>query len=173
MDSYKVFVGSSIVDLKEERIKICVAAQKINDYMIDHSVDKFVDLDLCEFEDRAIANEGSQYYINERIIRSNLAIFIVKSYLGEFTKAEIVLAKANKDLYTKTKIYLFVHHQLNELTKNEIENLISGCDLTRIEYKEVKELLYLILNSINEEYLEESMEFIENRILLNDRDLGL
>ncbi|MDX9691830.1 MAG: hypothetical protein RBT45_05180 [Acholeplasmataceae bacterium] len=65
MEDMKLFFGSSIVEMREERQLISALIQAINDALIDDGIFSIIDLFLCEHQSAAIGPQGSQEAIND------------------------------------------------------------------------------------------------------------
>lgn len=154
MENIKLFLGSSITELKEERHMISALIQAVNDALIDAEIYSIIDLFLCEHQSAAINMQGSQSAINQELIQSDIAIFLVASKFGEYTKEEFDVAYMNKVSFGNPEIIVLFKEDQNDNTKSNqamyfLEH-VKNIPVIADKYHSITNLMELILKSLNE-----------------------
>ena len=86
MKKVKIFIGSSIEELKEDRVAIGNFFRQLNDLYLDNGL--YFQLVMCEDYDDAIELEGKQSKYDKEIEDSELAVFIFYKKVGTYTEHE-------------------------------------------------------------------------------------
>ena len=106
MKRIKIFIGSSIVDLREERLELMSFIQSLNNKYVDR--DLFIEGYVCEETDSAMRLDGSQAKHNDYIKDdADVAIFMFYRKAGEFTLEELRLAREAFRAKGKPSVYVF------------------------------------------------------------------
>ena len=106
MKRIKIFIGSSIVDLREERLELMSFIQSLNNKYVDR--DLFIEGYVCEETDSAMRLDGSQAQHNDYIKDdADVAIFMFYRKAGEFTLEELRLAREAFRAKGKPSVYVF------------------------------------------------------------------
>ncbi len=90
MRKIKIFIGSSIEELKEDRIAIGNFFRQLNDLYLDNGL--YFQLIMCEDYDDAIELEGKQSKYDKEIEDSELSVFIFYKKVGVYTEHEFEIA---------------------------------------------------------------------------------
>ncbi len=90
MKKVKIFIGSSIEELKEDRVAIGNFFRQLNDLYLDNGL--YFQLVMCEDYDDAIELEGKQSKYDKEIEDSELAVFIFYKKVGTYTEHEFQIA---------------------------------------------------------------------------------
>lgn len=90
MNTINIFLGSSIVELKEERDAFSDIINELNVKL--KNTGYFIYLDKCEYDDGFLKNTPTQQIIDESILGSTYSYFIVRTRFGEYTKHEFDIA---------------------------------------------------------------------------------
>jgi hypothetical protein len=123
MNIIRIFIGSSINDLKKERMRIMSYTHQINQYFRQTQIPYKIKLEVCEFKDKVVEEKKSQFYINELAKESNLAIFLAKNIFGEYTEEEFLFALKNQKNSVYTKVEMYIWNQLPKHLKLRISEL--------------------------------------------------
>ncbi|MDY0277141.1 MAG: hypothetical protein RBQ97_03555 [Acholeplasma sp.] len=153
MEDMKLFFGSSIVEMREERQLISALIQAINDALIDDGIFSIIDLFLCEHQSAAIGPQGSQEAINDILSQSDISIFLVNQRFGEFTKEEYERAITEYKIKSSPKVYVLVKKNEHiELRSKEAKDFILNIDQSIVkvyEYEGIEELKIIILKILD------------------------
>ena len=90
MKKIKIFLASSITDLKYDRLEIGDFIRQLNDAYIDRDV--YFSLIKCEDYDNSIVQEGKQAELDNEIANSELVFFLFFQKVGEYTRHEFDIA---------------------------------------------------------------------------------
>ena len=90
MKRIRIFLASSITDLKFDRIEIGNFFRQLNDIYIESGI--YFELAMCEDYDNGIALEGKQSELDKLICDSELVFFIFFKRVGEYTVHEFEVA---------------------------------------------------------------------------------
>ncbi len=90
MRKVKIFIGSSIEELKADRIEIGNFFRQLNDLYLDNGL--YFQLVMCEDYDDAIDLEGKQSRYDKEILDSELSVFIFYKKIGNYTEHEFNIA---------------------------------------------------------------------------------
>ncbi len=115
MRKIKIFIGSSIEELKEDRVAIGNFFRQLNDLYLDNGL--YFQLVMCEDYDDAIETGGKQSKYDKEIEDSELSVFIFFKKVGEYTEHEFEVAYSHFKRELRPKI-LTVFKCVND--KNEI-----------------------------------------------------
>lgn len=105
MKRIRIFIASSITDLKFDRIEIGNFFRQLNDIYIESGV--YFDLVMCEDYDNGIALEGKQSELDRLLCESELVFFIFFNKVGDYTKHEFEVALDNYKNVKKPKIVTY------------------------------------------------------------------
>ena len=117
MKKVKIFLASSIEDLKEDRIAIGDYFRQLNEIYLDFDV--HFSLIKCENYDDSIAGDGKQNRYDEEIRGSDLCFFLFYSKVGEYTKHEFEVALDAFGESEKPKIVTYFKYIEREGDLNE------------------------------------------------------
>lgn len=90
MKKVKIFIGSSIEELKDDRREIGNFFRQLNDLYLDNGI--YFQLIMCEDYDDAIETDGKQSKYDKEILDSELSVFIFFKKVGQYTEHEFNLA---------------------------------------------------------------------------------
>ncbi|MBQ7906820.1 MAG: hypothetical protein IJ309_02485 [Clostridia bacterium] len=90
MKKVKIFIGSSIEELKDDRREIGNFFRQLNDLYLDNGV--YFQLIMCEDYDDAIETDGKQSKYDKEILDSELSVFIFFKKVGQYTEHEFNIA---------------------------------------------------------------------------------
>ena len=115
MKKVKIFLASSIEDLKDDRLFIGDFFRQLNEIYIDSGL--HFSLIKCEDYDNSIATGGKQSQYDNEIRDSELCFFLFYRKAGEYTKHEFEVALEAFENAGKPKIitYLKVVQTENEI----------------------------------------------------------
>ena len=105
MKKIKIFLASSIDDLKFDRIEIGNFFRKLNDIYLDNGI--HFSLIMCEDYDNTIMKGGKQTAYDAEIRDSELCLFLFFTKVGEYTKHEFEVALENYQVGNKPKIVTY------------------------------------------------------------------
>ena len=159
MKTVKVFVASSIIEFEEERIYLGGYVRKLNDSLMGmgHKVRLF----LCEDE-----NINSQPFYDRNIENSDIFIALIGSYLGEFTRHEIVDV-ADRCAQIRKKILVLTSDKCTSLIPGNLQSTFETHTITEHLSERLVEILSDQVEGVVQELYEEpdtppSQEFILN-----------
>ena len=116
MKKIKIFLASSIVELKTERMAIENFIRNISDRFEANYNIKLQPV-LCENLDDVYAGRRKQDEYNDEIRDSELSFFIFFTRAGEYTKEEFEVARESFAKNNKPKIYTYFKKCLNNTIK--------------------------------------------------------
>ena len=90
MKKVKIFIGSSIEELKEDRIAIGNFFRQLNDLYLDGGL--YFQLIMCEDYDDSLFADGKQSQYDREIMDSALSVFIFYQKIGKYTEHEFSVA---------------------------------------------------------------------------------
>ena len=97
MKKVKIFLASSIEDLREDRLQVGDFFRQLNEIYLDSGV--HFSLVKCEDYDNSIASGGKQQQYDREIRESELVFFLFFRKVGDYTKHEFEVAmEAFKDM---------------------------------------------------------------------------
>ena len=102
MRKIKIFIGSSIEELKEDRVAIGNFFRQLNDLYLDNGL--YFQLVMCEDYDDAIETGGKQSKYDKEIEDSELSVFIFFKKVGEYTEHEFEVAYSHFKRELRPKI---------------------------------------------------------------------
>ncbi len=90
MKTVSIFLGSSIVELKEDRDAFSDIVAELNAKL--KTAGYFIYLDKCEYENGFLEDRPTQDIIDEKVRNSSYSYFIVRTKFGEYTQHEFDIA---------------------------------------------------------------------------------
>ncbi len=105
MKRIKIFLASSITDLKFDRVEIGNFFRQMNDIYIESGV--YFDLIMCEDYDNTIAVDGKQSQFDQEIRASELVFFLFFKKVGDYTRHEFEVALDQYKEIGKPKILTY------------------------------------------------------------------
>ena len=114
MKKIKIFLASSIEDLKIDRLEVGDFFGLLNDIYISHDI--FFSLVKCEDYDNAIAANGKQSQYDAEIRDSELIFFLFFKTVGDYTKHEFDVALESFLSHGKPKISVYFKSPTDEAT---------------------------------------------------------
>ncbi len=90
MTFINIFLASSVVELKDDRLAIGDYIRKLNDIYMERNI--YFRLFLCEDEDAAMADIRKQEQYNNQIRQSQLFLILIFNNAGEYTREEFDVA---------------------------------------------------------------------------------
>jgi hypothetical protein len=174
---YTLFIGSSIVELKEERQTLSALTQAINDVWVQQGIDVFLDTFLCEYQSASICFDSSQTVINQQLMRSDFAIFIINKKFGEYTKGEFDLAYQAYQQHAKPKIIVYT----KALVSDEERTEEARCFLTSLKFMDVSQVTYdtnralkiAFLNTVKAHIQNLDIQVLDQHFVINGKKLYL
>ena len=138
MKVLQIFIASSISEdtIKQDRAALSAYAERLNDRLVKE--DRYLRLILCEEEDQFVAQGGKQNEIDQKLIASNAALFLVGEKLGSFTRGELEVAVEQRRLMKKPELFLRIRAGNDEAADAVKAEYASCCDLA--EYSGPEEL---------------------------------
>ena len=119
MKKIKIFLASSITDLKIDRLAVGDFIRQLNDIYFDRGVQFF--LGKCEDSDIAISAAGKQAEFDEKIRDSELCIFLFFKKVGDYTRHEFEVAlDAFKDSQKPKIVTYFKYVETPEEAQGEV-----------------------------------------------------
>ena len=143
----------------------------LNDILIDKEKHIFIDLELCEFSDMTLAKKRSQDMINEQILNSDYALFIVKNIYGKYTKEEFIFACEHKENDRHTHIEFYMFEETPEQIKEDILKDNQNYKVKTHVTKNAKSLIYEMIKSLNQTLGFKVIELLDDSIHLDDKHL--
>jgi hypothetical protein len=174
---YTLFIGSSIVELKEERQSLSALTQALNDLWVQQDIDLFLDSFLCEYQSATITFYSSQTIINQQLISSDLAIFIVNKKFGEYTKGEFDLAYQTYQKLGKPKIVVYrrvldIHEKRTE-EANDFLSSLQSLGVSEEIYDTIKTLKTAFLQTVNAYIQKLDIQTMDQYIVVNGKKLNI
>lgn len=123
----KIFIASSINDLKIDRVEIGNFFRQLNEIYLDNGI--HFSLIMCEDYDNSIANGGKQSVYDDEIRDSELCFFLFFTTVGEYTKHEFEVALESYQKSEKPKIVTYFKYvdNLNNIT-SEVRSFMHMLD---------------------------------------------
>ena len=177
MRKIKIFIGSSITELHEDRVAIGNFFRQLNDIYLENGL--YFQLIMCEDYDDAIELEGKQSRYDKEILDSELSVFIFYTRVGEYTEHEFNIAYKNFKAELRPKI-LTVFKCVND--KNEIVSSVQHfADKLDKElkhyyktYSNTDSLKLWLIMQIKSMGLDQSMvEFKGGKVLVNGESIAV
>lgn len=127
MKRIRIFLASSITDLKFDRIEIGNFFRQLNDIYIESGI--YFDLVMCEDYDNGIALSGKQSEIDKLLCDSELVFFVFFNKVGEYTRHEFEIALDSFKNIKKPKIVTYFKY-VNSITEaaDDVKNFMSMLD---------------------------------------------
>ncbi|MBR3864090.1 MAG: hypothetical protein IKJ19_03100 [Clostridia bacterium] len=177
MKKIKIFIGSSIIELKNDRIEIGNFFRQLNDLYLDNGL--YFKLVMCEDYSDDINIEGKQSQYDKEILDSDLSIFIFYKQVGVYTEHEFELAYNNfkKELRPKILTVFKCANESNEI----IEDVKFFADKLDKElkhyyktYSNTDSLKLWLIMQIKSMGLDQSMvEFKGGKVLVNGESIAV
>lgn len=161
MKIIKIFLASSITDLKEDRVYLGDFINTLNNSSVDKNL--FFRLVKCENYDNSIALSGKQAQYDEEIRNSEVCVFLFFKKVGDFTKHEFEVAMESFRAQDKPKVFTYIKYRENlddmelevrnftdELTSKlqHYYNVYNHIDTLKLEMHNQFELLGLVNNEL-------------------------
>ena len=127
MKRIRIFLASSITDLKFDRIEIGNFFRQLNDIYIESGI--YFDLVMCEDYDNGIALSGKQSEFDRLLCDSELVFFVFFNKVGEYTRHEFEVALESFKSSKKPKIVTYFKYinSVEEATE-DIKKFMSMLD---------------------------------------------
>ncbi len=176
-NTINIFVGSSIIELKEERDAFSDIVNELNVKL--KNTGYFIYLDRCEYENGFFTGSPTQQIIDEKVLNSTYCYFIVRTKFGEWTEHEFDIALENFLKFGKPKLCVMFRKCLDTESLSEkallFQNRLKELQYYYKEYQNKEELkLNVVLNLVVDDILsakEMSVEdggiYIGNTRLIN------
>ncbi|MDD4683125.1 MAG: hypothetical protein PHQ55_08115 [Eubacteriales bacterium] len=154
MRKIKIFLASSIGELKMDRLAISEATLELNNELIEQDIR--LQLFMCEHYDTSITAIGKQNEYNN-FIRQPCDIFInlYHNDLGAYTLEEYETAIETREQYGFPYIYIFVKNK-NYQTSTSIRDFCDQAELRGVSVQN-----YLTLNEVAELYRQSVISFMQ------------
>lgn len=147
MKAINIFLGSSIVELKEERDAFSDIVNELNFKL--KNTGNFIYLYKCEYEDGFFNDEPTQKIIDNKILESTYSYFIIKTKFGKMTEHEFNVAQESFFKYGKPKLsVMFGKCSENEQCSPETLSFKSKLEDLKYYYKEYQNKEELKLNIV-------------------------
>lgn len=105
MKKIKIFLASSIEDLKLDRLEIGNFFNELNDIYLNRGI--YFSLIKCENYEKAMAQLGKQLQYDEEIRDSELVFFLFFTKVGDYTRHEFEVARQSFAKVNKPKIVTY------------------------------------------------------------------
>jgi len=127
MKRIKIFLASSIEDLREDRLQIGDFFRQLNDIYMDSGI--YFSLIKCEDYDNAISSGGKQQEYDREIRESELVFFLFFRKVGDYTKHEFEVALEAFKNQKKPKIVTYFKY-INTIdeAKQEVRDFMQMLD---------------------------------------------
>ena len=171
MKKVKIFIGSSIEELKEDRIAIGNFFRQLNDLYLDSGL--YFQLVMCEDYDDAISAEGKQSQYDREILDSALSVFIFHRKVGEYTRHEFAVAYRQFKAELRPKILTVFkcsdgEGKIDDGAKSFAEELDGELKHYYKTYSNIDSLKLWLIMQIKTMGLDQSkVEFVGGRVLIN------
>lgn len=127
MKKIKIFLASSIVDLKDDRLEVGNFFRQLNEIYLDRDV--HFSLIMCEDYDNAIVIGGKQSEYDREIRESELVFFLFFHKVGDYTKHEFDTALKSFKSKGKPRIVTYFKYVNNiEEANSEIKAFMNMLD---------------------------------------------
>ncbi len=127
MKKVKIFLASSIEDLKYDRIEIGNFFRQLNEIYLDNGV--HFSLIMCEDYDDSIVADGKQKEYDREICESELVFFLFFRKVGDYTKHEFDIALESFKSKEKPKIITYFKYvNTIEEANSEIKGFMNMLD---------------------------------------------
>ena len=176
MKTIKIFLASSIEDLKLDRIVLGDFIRQMNDTYLSKGL-HFI-LIKCEDYDSSVSLEGKQAQYDEEIRSSDMAFFLFYSKVGEYTKHEFEIAFENYKTKDKPKIFTYFKYvnSVDDIDK-DVKNFMGVLDEKFKHYYKtysnidtVKCDLAMIMAGIDN--AEPDLDVKDGRVVINGTDVA-
>lgn len=176
-NTINIFVGSSIIELKEERDAFSDIINELNVKL--KNTGYFIYLDRCEYEKGFFTGSPTQQIIDEKVLNSTYSYFIIRTKFGEWTEHEFDIALENFLKIGKPKLCVMFRKCMESERLSEkallFQNRLKELQYYYKEYQNKEELkLNVVLNLVVDDILsakEMSVEdggiYIGNTRLIN------
>lgn len=171
MKKVKIFIGSSIEELREDRIAIGNFFRQLNDLYLDSGL--YFQLVMCEDYDDAISAEGKQSQYDKEILDSALSVFIFYRKVGEYTRHEFAVAYRQFKAELRPKILTVfkcsdVEGKIEDGAKGFAEELDGELKHYYKTYSNIDSLKLWLIMQIKTMGLDQSkVEFVGGRVVIN------
>ncbi|MCD8180457.1 MAG: tetratricopeptide repeat protein, partial [Firmicutes bacterium] len=127
MKKIKIFLASSIDDLRDDRITIGDFVRQLNEIYIDRGI--YFSLIKCEDYDQAMAEGGKQSQYDEEIRESELVFFLFFKRVGDYTRHEFEVALESWRNSSSPKIVTYIKYvdNINEVN-DEVKAFMNMLD---------------------------------------------
>lgn len=161
VNSYQVFLASSINEFKKESNDIGDFIRTINDVLIDYDIR--IKLFECEFSDNSIVLGRMQEIYNREIPKSEAFIMLIGKRLGEYTLEEYNVATKCK----VPRIYILFNNVEQEKSVIDFQELLNNNEKS-IHFNNEKEIHFYI-SKVVEDILKEQIDIKaqEDKLYIN------
>ena len=111
MKKIKIFLASSIEDLREDRLQVGDFFRQLNEIYLDSEI--HFSLIKCEDYDNSIVANGKQAEYDREISESELVFFLFFRKVGDYTKHEFDVALESFKTQEKPKIITYFKYVTN------------------------------------------------------------
>ena len=127
MKRIKIFLASSIEDLKDDRIQVGDFFRQLNELYLDSNI--HFSLIKCEDYDQSISQFGKQQQYDQEIRESELVFFLFFRKVGEYTRHELEVALEAFQNHKKPRIITYFKY-VNTLdeTVQEVRDFMNLLD---------------------------------------------
>lgn len=127
MKKIKIFLASSITDLKIDRVEVGDFIRQLNDIYFDRGIR--ISLIKCDDYDNAIAAGGKQAEYDAEIRDSELCLFLFFKKVGDFTRHEFEIALDGFKNCKRPKIVTYFKYiETPEEATGEVKNFMQFLD---------------------------------------------
>lgn len=139
MKKIKIFLASSLVELKEERNELARFILGLNNNLIDNNA--YVELQLCEEMDAAFSHSRKQDEYNAYIQNADYVFFLFLSDVGQYTREEFEIAYAHFKKHGTPRIFTYFY-------KSNIEKILSKSNQFADELSQKYGHYYCVCNNL-------------------------
>ncbi len=164
-NTINIFVGSSIIELKEERDAFSDIVNELNVKL--KNTGYFIYLDRCEYDNGFFSGGPTQQIIDEKVINSTYSYFIIRTKFGELTEHEFDIALDNFLKFGKPKLCVMFRKCLETESLSEkallFQNRLKELKYYYKEYQNKEELkLNVVLNLVVDDILSSKEMSVED-----------
>lgn len=127
MKRIKIFLASSVEDLREDRLQVGDFFRQLNELYLDSGV--HFSLIKCEDYDSSIVDGGKQQEFDREIRESELVFFLFFKKVGDYTRHELEVALEAFQNQTKPRVIIYFKYVNNiEEVEHEVHDFMQFVD---------------------------------------------
>lgn len=126
MKQIKIFIASSIKELKNTRNELARFVLGLNNRFIDQNI--YVQMELCEEMDNAVPYVRKQDEYNEFIQKADFIFCLFHEKVGSYTKEEFKIALDSFKQLGSPKIFTYFYENNNNIYSDEVKSMMEELD---------------------------------------------